>query len=129
MNSDMHHDADIAPELVPLNLVDKPDGPGAAMVVSAGLGFFTVGLLTILAEMSEGVGDWLGKWSFADAGVGALAGKTTIGSLVYFASLVLLWGLWRNKNVNIKTAFYVGLGLGLLGALFTFPPFFILFEA
>lgn len=128
MSSETHHDADISPEIAPLHLADKPDGPGAAMMISAGLGFFTLGLLTILAEMSADFGTWLGKWS-GDAGVGALAGKTTIASLVYFASLVLLWAIWRKKDVNLKTAFYVGVGLGLLGALATFPPFFVLFEA
>jgi len=126
MNSETHHDADIAPELAPLNLADKPDGPGAAMMISGGLGFFTLGLLTIFAEMSEDFGSWLGKWS-GDAGVGALAGKTTIASLVYFGSLALMWALWRNKDVNLKTAFYVGLGLGILGAIATYPPFFTLF--
>lgn len=128
MSSETHHDADIAPEIAPLHLADKPDGPGAAMMISAGLGLFTVGLLTIFAEMSEDFGTWLGKWS-GDAGVGALAGKTTIASLVYFGSLALLWVLWRKKNVNIKTAFYVGLGLGILGAITTYPPFFVLFAA
>jgi len=59
----------------------------------------------------------------------ALAGKTTIASLVYFASLALLWVIWRKKDVNLKTAFYVGLGLGVLGAIATYPPFFVLFEA
>lgn len=128
MNPDTHHDAVDAPELATLNLTDKPDGPGAAMIISAGLAFFTVGLLTILAEMSEGFGTWLGKWA-GDAGVGALAGKTTIASLVYFGSLALLWVLWSKKDVNLKTAFYVGLGLGVLGAIATYPPFFTLFAA
>lgn len=122
----MNTDSDIAPELAPLHLTDKPDGPGAAMVISAGLGFFVVGLLTILAEMSEDFGTWLGKWS-GDAGVGALAGKTTIASLVYFAALALLWAMWRKKDVDIKKAFYLGLTLGILGAIATFPPFFVLF--
>lgn len=126
MSSETQQDADMAPELAPLHLADKPDGPGAAMVISAGLGFFVVGLLTIMAEISEDFGTWLGKWA-GDAGVGALAGKTTIGLLVYVGSLVLLWALWRNKNVNIKSAFYLGLTLGILGALATFPPFFVLF--
>ena len=122
----MNHDSDVVPELAPLHLADKPDGPGAAMVISAGLAFFVVGLLTILAEMSEDVGTWLGKWS-GDAGVGALAGKTTIASLVFFASLALLWAMWRQKDVDIKKAFYLGLTLGILGAIATFPPFFVLF--
>ena len=128
MSSETQRDAEMAPELAPLHLADKPDGPGAAMMVSAGLGFFTVGLLTIFAEMSEDFGTWLGKWS-GDAGVGALAGKTTIASLVYFGSLALLWVLWRKKDVNLKNAFYVGLGLGVLGAIATYPPFFTLFAA
>ncbi len=126
MSSETQHEADISPELAPLHLADKPDGPGAAMVISAGLGFFVVGLLTIMAEISEDFGTWLGKFA-GDSGVGALAGKTTIGLLVYVGSLVLLWALWRNKNVNIKSAFYLGLTLGILGALATFPPFFVLF--
>lgn len=126
MNPGNHHDVDNVPELAPLNLADKPDGPGAAMVISAGLAIFVLGLLTILGEASAGFGDWLGKWA-GDSGVGGLAGKTTIASLVYFASLALLWVIWRKKDVNLKTAFYVGLGLGILGAIATYPPFFTMF--
>lgn len=126
MNSETHDDVGIAPELVPLNLEDKADGPGAAMVISAGLAIFVLGLLTILGEASGGFGDWLGKWA-GDSGVGGLAGKTTIATLVYFASLALLWVIWRKKDVSLKTAFYVGLGLGILGAIATYPPFFTMF--
>lgn len=121
-----NRDADVAPELAPLHLAEKSDGPGAAMVISAGIGFFVLGFLTILAEASAGANTWLTSWQWGQ-GVGALAGKTTISSLVYFASLALLWALWRNKDVNIKNAFYVGLTLGILGALATFPTFFQMF--
>ena len=127
MNPGTHHDADIAPEIAPLHLADKPDGPGAAMMISAGFGIFVLGFLTIMAEVSVDFGTWLATWP--GAGVGALAGKTTIASLVYFGSLALLWAMWRNKDVNLKNAFYVGLGLGILGAIATFPPFFVLFAA
>lgn len=128
MKSRTQQDGEISPEIAPLNLADRPDGPGAAMMISAGLGFFVVGLLTILSEMSEDFGTWLGKWA-GDAGVGALAGKTTIASLVYFAALALLWTMWRKKDVDFKKAFYLGLTLGILGAIATFPPFFVLFAA
>ena len=128
MNPQSNHDAEISPELEPLNLADKPDGPGAAMMISAGIGMFVLGFLTILAEASKGANDWLATWQWGQ-GVGALAGKTTIASLVYFASLALMWAIWRHKNVNLKTAFYVGLGLGILGAIGTFPTFFLLFAA
>jgi fluoride ion exporter CrcB/FEX len=118
-----HHDEQVAPELADLHLQDKPDGPGAAMMISAGIGIFVLGLLTVLAEASTEVKDWLQKWEW-DQGVGPLAGKTTIASIAYFASLLVLWLIWRRKDVNLKTAFYVGLGLGVLGAVGTFPTFF-----
>ena len=104
----------------------QPDGPGAAMVVSAGFGIAVLGFLTVLAEVSAGAKSWLQSWDFG-VGVGALAGKTTIASLAYFGSLALLWVLWRKKDVNLRTAFFVGLGLGILGAIGTFPKFFELF--
>jgi hypothetical protein len=50
--------------------------------------------------------------------------ETTIASLIYIISLVLLWVIWRNKDVNLRTSFYLGLALGVLGAVGTFPTFF-----
>jgi len=128
MNPQTHDDAGISPEIAALHLEDRPDGPGAAMMISAGLAIFALGFLTVLAEASKGANTWLGTWQWGQ-GVGALAGKTTIASLVYFGSLALLWVIWRNKQVNLKTAFYVGLGLGILGAVGTYPTFFQMFAA
>jgi fluoride ion exporter CrcB/FEX len=126
VNPATHQDADCTPELEPLHLADKPDGPGAAMMVSAGFAIFVLGFLTVLAEASAGAKTWLQTWQWG-VGVGPLAGKTTIASLLYFASLALLWAIWRNKDVNLKNAFSVGLALGILGALGTFPTFFTMF--
>lgn len=112
-----------SPELAALNPADKPDGPGAAMMISAGFGVFVLGFLTVLAEASAGANTWLASWQWGQ-GVGALAGKSTVSSLLYFASLALLWAMWRNKEVDLKKAFYIGLGLGVLGVIGTFPTFF-----
>lgn len=120
-----HHDAHLPPEREPL-LADKPDGPGAAMMISAGFAIFVLGLLTVLAEASAGAKAWLQTWEWG-VGVGSLAGKTTIASLLYVASLALLWAIWRNKDVNLKIAFYIALALGILGALGTLPTFFKMF--
>ena len=117
-----------SPELAPLNLADKPDGPGAAMMISAGFGVFVLGFLTVLAEASAGANTWLATWQWGQ-GVGALAGKSTVSSLLYFASLAVLWVLWRDKVVDLKKAFYVGLVLGVLGVIGTFPTFFQMFAA
>ena len=119
----VHHDEELAPELADLHLADKPDGPGAAMMISAGLGIFVLGFLTVLAEASTSAKTWLQKWEWG-VGVGPLAGKTNIAALVYIVSLIVLWVAWRAKNVNLKTAFYTGLALGILGAIATFPTFY-----
>jgi len=126
ISSETNHDADTSAEIAAPALTDKPDGPGAAMVVSAGLAILVLGLLTILAEVSEGANAFLASWQLG-RGVGTLAGKSTIASLVYFGSLAVLWTIWRNKQVSLKGAFYVGLALGILGAIGTFPPFFTSF--
>lgn len=118
-----HHDEELAPELAALNLPDKPDGPGAAMMISAGIGIFMLGFFTVLAEASTGAKEWLQKWEWG-VGVGPLAGKTTLATVAYFLSLAVLWVLWRHKDVNVKTAFYIGFGLGVLGAIGTYPTVF-----
>lgn len=121
-------DIEVAPELEPLNLATKPDGPGAAMMIAAGFGIFVLGFLTVMAEMSAGAKTWLQGWEWGQ-GVGPLAGKTTVATIAYFGCLILMWFVWRNKDVNVRNAFYVGLGLGIVGALGTFPTFFQLFAA
>ncbi len=123
MTTTQHHDEQLAPELTGLQLVDKPDGPGAAMMISAGFGIFVLGLLTVLGEASTGMSTWLAKWQWGQ-GVGGLAGKTTVASIAYFVSLAVLWVIWRAKDVNVKMAFYVGLALGVLGAIATYPTVF-----
>jgi hypothetical protein len=35
--------------------------------------------------------------------------------------------MWRDKDVNIKKMFWIGLGLGVVGALLMFPPVFLAF--
>lgn len=123
-----HDDLAVAPELEGLVTEDKPDGPGAAMLISAGIGIFVLGLFTVLAEASVGIKDWLQTFEMG-LGVGPLAGKVALGTLAYFVSLGGLWALWRHKDVDLRRAFIIGCILGALGALMTFPTFFQLFTA
>jgi hypothetical protein len=122
-----HHDAEIAPEIAALNLEDKPDGPGAAAMLAAGIGVLTLGLTIILAELSTGIHDFLENFQ-GSRGVGTLAGKSTVAMIVWLGSWAGLHYVWRDKDIDIKKMFNVGLVLGLIGALFTFPPFFELFK-
>lgn len=118
-----HHDTEIAPELADLHLVDKPDGPGAAAILAAGIGIFVLGLLTTLNEVSEGIHSFLDAFD-GDGGVGPLSGKTILATVAFFVSWAILWGLWRNKGIDIKRIFWIGLGLGVAGTVLMFPPVF-----
>lgn len=121
------HDIEVAPELAGLDLVDKPDGPGAAAMLAAGIGIFVLGFLTTTAVISSSIKDFLQDWEWGQ-GVGPLAGKTTIAAIAFFGSWIGLHVWWRDKDIDIKKVFAIGIGLGLLGALGTFPTFFEAFE-
>lgn len=101
------------------------EGPAAAALLGAGVGAFTLGLLTTLAEASTTIKDWL---ALTDA-VGPLSGKTTYAVIVW----LIAWGVLHytvgrrtQLTATVLTVVVVLLGLGLLG---TFPVFFQLFAA
>jgi hypothetical protein len=119
----VEHGDDVVPELQPLYLEPKPDGPGAAAMLAAGIGIFVLGILTILNEASVSVHDFLEDFQ-GSAGVGPLAGKTILASGAFFVAWAILGVLWWKKAVDIRKVFYVGLALGILGAVAMFPPIF-----
>jgi hypothetical protein len=123
-----HHDEERAPELAELHMPEKPDGPGAAAMLAAGIGIFVLGLLTVLSEASVPTHDFLERWQFG-RGVGPLAGKTIIAVLAWAVSWAIIAMVWRRKDVNLRAWFTVSLALGALGALGTFPPIFLSFAA
>lgn len=120
------HDLEAAPELAGLNLRDKPDGPGAAAILAAGIGVFSLGLFTTLAVPWEGFRSFMESFDVID-GVGPLAGKTTAAVIVWAIAWVIAAGLWRRSDVDLRWWFAISVVLGVLGAIGTFPPFFELF--
>jgi fluoride ion exporter CrcB/FEX len=122
------HDETIAPQLAELELTGKPDGPAAAAMVAAGIGIFALGFLTTMAEISEGFKEFLAGFDFVD-GVGPLAGKTTLAVVVWAAAWGILAVIWHDKDTDLRRMFAIGLVLGLLGALGTFPTFFQAFAS
>lgn len=121
------HDIEAAPELRKLELSDKGDGPGAAAIIAAGIGVFVLGLFTLLSEISGAIHDFLGEMAFGQ-GVGPLAGKSTLAALAFFLSWGILGRMWKDKDPDIKKMFWIGLGLGVAGAILTFPPVFTAFH-
>ena len=104
---------------------DKPNGPVAAALIAGGLGAAAIGLLTTLAEASEPIKNALNWYN----PVGPLTGKSLLGVIFFFVSWIVLYWVFRGKNVNFARATTVALILLALGLLGTFPPFFEIFAA
>ena len=100
--------------------VSKPFGPAAAVILASGIGAFTLGLLTTLAEASTGLKDWL-QW---DDEVGPLSGKTSVSAIVFVASWALLSLLLWRRDVSVKPVLWISGVLIALGLVGTFPEFF-----
>lgn len=105
--------------------VDRPSGPVAAAVLAAGIGAFTLGLLTTLSEASTDVHDFL---EFSDE-VGPLSGKTILSVIAYFASWAILHAVWRRKDPALRPIIVAAAVLVALGILGTFPTFFQAFAS
>jgi hypothetical protein len=117
-----NHD-EIVPELADLHLPDKPDGPGAAATLAAGIGIFVLGLLTTLNEASAAIHDFLDAFD-GEGGVGPLSGKTTVAAIFFFGAWAILGAIWRRKDIDLKRVFWIGIALGVAGAILMFPPVF-----
>ena len=102
----------------------KPNGPVAAAFLAAGIGAFTLGLLTTGAAASEALANAL-RWSTP---VGPLSGKSTGAVIVWLVAWAVLGPRWRGKEVAFAPVYRWTLILLALGLLLTFPPFFEAFE-
>lgn len=101
----------------------KPSGPAVAAMVAAGLGTFTIGLMTSLAEASAGLRNALTWYN----PVGPLSGKTGVGVIVWLVAWIVLHTTWKNREISLGRGARWALVLILLGFLLTFPPVFDLF--
>ena len=107
----------------------KPNGPVAAVFIAAGIASLVLGLLVTLSEASTAVNDFL-KFDAnygIGSGVGALSGKVTLATIAFVISWVVLYLIWRGKEVDFRKVFAASLILVGLGFILTFPPIFLLF--
>jgi hypothetical protein len=103
--------------------VSEVDTSVGASFIACGIGSTVFGLAVIGAEMSTSFKNAI----VLNSGVGPLSGKAAIGVVAFVLSWILLHFGMRGKNVPLKTSFIIGVALTLLGVLFTYPPFFLLF--
>ncbi len=100
-----------------------PNGSAAAALLAGGIGAIAIGLMTVLAEVSQGLRTALMFYRPS----GPLSGKTTVGVIIWLIAWAILDRRWRRREVDFGRAAmwaFILLSLGLLG---TFPPFFLLF--
>jgi hypothetical protein len=98
-------------------------GAASAAFVASGIGCLAIGLLTTLAEVSEGLKNALNWWNPA----GPLTGKTGLGVIIWAVSWVILHRMWKDEERDFGRAFTLTLILIAIGFLLTFPPVFELF--
>jgi hypothetical protein len=102
---------------------DKPEGPIAAAIIAGGIGAATLGVVTTLAEASEGIRSWL-QWSDA---VGPLSGKVLVAVGVWLVAWAILHVVLRSRPYETRRALVISLVLIAVGVIGTFPIFFQLF--
>jgi hypothetical protein len=101
----------------------RPAGPAAAVVLGAGLGCFTLGLLSVLTAASSTASDDL----TLSNRVGDVSGISTAAAAVFFVAWAALTVAWRRADPPLLRVAGVSALLLAFGLLGTFPPFFNLF--
>ena len=96
------------------------DGAAAAALIAAGIGLFTLGLVTSAAAAAEGFKDWL-KW---DEAVGPLSGKSSLGLIAWLAIWPVLHFALYKRDGLLPAAIVISGFLMLLGMLGILPPIF-----
>lgn len=108
-----------------LGVQDKPGGPVAAAIIAGGIGAFTLGLFTILAEASASFKTLV----TLSEGVGSLSGKAVFTVFVWLASWAVLHFALRTKEFDVRRATVIALVLIAIGVVTTIPPIFVMFAA
>jgi len=101
----------------------RPNGSGAAAILSAGIGSFAVGLLAIVADQSSSLKSLFAFYK----PTGSLSGVTTVAILIWLFAWGILEWRWRNKAVALGRIQAAALALLGVGLLLTFPPIAELF--
>jgi len=100
------------------NAMATPNGPGAAAVLSAGIGCFALAVLACVADNSQFVKALTNVYK----PTGPLSGVTTIAILIWLVCWAVLQYRWRKRDVALTRTCWIGFVLLLLGLVLTFPP-------
>jgi|SRR5271170_1433019 len=103
--------------------VRRANGSGAAAILAAGMGCFTLAMLASAGDkfaMIKGSLIWYKP-------TGVLSGVTTSAVLVWLLAWVILERRWRKRTIAAGRISLVAIALLALSLVLTFPPFADLF--
>jgi hypothetical protein len=100
-----------------------PNGPGAAALLSAGIGALLIAVFAIAADRVAGIAHFMTFYK----PTGPLSGVTTSAVLAWLAVWAILNARWRKRNLSMARINAAALILLALGLLLTFPPIANLF--
>ncbi len=95
-----------------------PNGPGAAAVLSAGIGCFTMGALSVLEDKFPALARVLNIYR----PTGPLSGLSTVVIVVWIAAWAAFHFSWSKRDVDLRRTAAIALVLLGIGVLLTFPP-------
>jgi hypothetical protein len=94
------------------------NGSGAAALLSAGIGSFTLAVLALAADKSASLKTILIFYK----PTGPLSGVTTTAILVWLLTWITLEFRWARETVPLGRITFVAFALLVLSFLLTFPP-------
>jgi fluoride ion exporter CrcB/FEX len=100
-----------------------PNGFGAAAILAAGIGCFSLGILTVAGDASKSFARHLILYTRT----GPLSGVTTAAIAIWLLAWLVLWLRWRTREVALRPVLVLAFVLLALSLLLTFPPIIELF--
>jgi len=100
-----------------------PNGFGAAAILAASIGCFSLGILTVAGDASKSFARHLILYR----PTGPLSGVTTIAIVIWLVTWVLLSRRWSARDIALRPILIVAFLLLAASLLLTFPPVIDLF--
>ena len=109
--------------VIPPNTPALPNGSGAAAILSAGIGCFSLAFLALLGDKLLALKAPLTFYK----PTGPLSGVSTVAILIWLLTWVIFDARWRRKTIALARVSVVAMVLLILGFLLSFPPIADLF--
>jgi hypothetical protein len=101
-----------------VSVMMMPNGSGAAAVLAAGIGCFTMGAVSVAADKLPALARVLNIYR----PTGPLSGVSTMAIVVWVAAWAVLHYYWQRRNVELGRTNGIAFLLLACGLLLTFPP-------